>query len=35
MLLNTAKCQGYKFHSCWIIKGKPTGGGLPPHTHPD
>ena len=34
MLLNAAKCQGYKFYRIWVIKGKPTGGRgkiTPPH----
>ena len=32
MLLNAAKFQGYSFYRFWVIKGKPTGGGvkLPP-----
>ena len=30
MLLNAAKCQGYSFYRFWVIKGKPTGGGVPP-----
>ena len=30
MQLNAAKCQGYSFYHFWSIKGKPTGGGLPP-----
>ena len=28
MFLNAAKCQGYSFCRFWVIKGKPTGGGL-------
>ena len=27
MLLNTSKYQGYSVYRCWVIKGKPTGGG--------
>ena len=30
MLLNAAKFQGYSFYHLWVIKGKPTGGKLPP-----
>ena len=32
MLLNVAKCQGYKFYCFRVIEGKPTGGSinLPP-----
>ena len=31
ILLNVAKCQGYRFYCFWVIKGKPTGGiKLPP-----
>ena len=32
MLLNAAKYQRYSFYRFWVIKGKPTGGGvkLPP-----
>ena len=30
MLLNTAKCQGYSFYCFLVIKGKPTGGKIPP-----
>ena len=35
MLLNAAKFQGYSFYRFWVIKGKPTGGGvkLPPPLH--
>ena len=32
MLLNAAKLQGYSFYCFWVIKGKPTGGELPPPT---
>ena len=32
MLLNAAKLQGYSFYCFWGIKGKPTGGQLPPPT---
>ena len=37
MLLNAAKCQGYSCDHFWVIKGKPTGGGvkLLPPTLPD
>ena len=36
MLLNAAKFQGYSFYRSWVIKGKPTGGGLKlPPPHPD
>ena len=28
MLLDTAKCQGYKFYSFWVSKGTPTGGQI-------
>ena len=28
MLLNAAKFQGYSFYCLWVIKGKPTGGGI-------
>ena len=28
MLLNAAKFQGYSFYRFWIIKGKPTRGGV-------
>ena len=28
ILLNAPKCQGYSFYHFWIIKGKPTGGGV-------
>ena len=34
MLVNTAKCQSYRFYRLWVIKGNPTqrlwerGGGL-------
>ena len=28
MLLNAAKVQGYSFYRFWVIKGKPTGGGV-------
>ena len=34
MLLNAAKCQGYRFYHFWIIKGKPrmgVGGKITPH----
>ena len=24
MLLNAAKCQGYRLYHFWVIKGKPT-----------
>ena len=40
MLLNVAKCQGYKFYCFRVIEGKPTGGGeykftpLPPSPPP-
>ena len=27
MLLIAAKFQGYSFYCCWVIKGKPSGGG--------
>ena len=31
MLLNAAKCHGYKFYCFWVITGKPIGGiKLPP-----
>ena len=30
MLLNAVKCQSYRVYSLWVIKGKPTGGTLPP-----
>ena len=33
MLLNTSKCQGYSFYRFLVIKGKPTGGKITPHTH--
>ena len=26
--LNAAKCQGYNFYHFWVIKEKPTGGGI-------
>ena len=35
ILLKAAKFQGYSFYYFWVIKGKPTGGGVklaPPHT---
>ena len=32
-LLNAAKCQGYSFCRFWVIKGKPTEGVYPLHTH--
>ena len=33
MLLYAAKGQGYSFYRFWVIKGKPTGGGLKlPHS---
>ena len=32
MLLNAAKCQGYRFFHFWVIKGKPTKGLTPPPT---
>ena len=32
MLLNAAKCQGYSFYHFWVIKGKPTGRGITPHS---
>ena len=28
MLLNAAKFPGYSFYHSWVIKGKPTGGGI-------
>ena len=28
MLLDTAKCQGYKFYSFWVSNGTPTGGQI-------
>ena len=28
MLLSAAKCQCYSFYRFWVIKGKPTGGGV-------
>ena len=28
VLLNAAKVQGYSFYHFWVIKGKPTGGGV-------
>ena len=31
MLLNVAKFQGYSFYRFWVIKGKPTGGGVKSH----
>ena len=31
MFLNAAKCQGYSIYCFWVIKGKPTGGKIPPH----
>ena len=36
MLLNAAKFQGYRFYRSWVIKEKPTRGGvkLPPLYHP-
>ena len=36
MLLNAAKCQGYRFYHFWVIKGKPTGVKIiPPPPHLD
>ena len=35
MLLNAAKCQGYGCYCFWVIKGKPTGGGIKLTPHPD
>ena len=38
MLLNAAKCHGYRFYRFWVIKGKPTWGGwqnYPPLPPPD
>ena len=35
MLLNAAKCQGYSFYPCWVIKGKPTGRVKLPSPYPD
>ena len=37
MLLNASKFQGYSVYRFWVIKGKPTGGGIkiPPLLHPD
>ena len=34
MLLNAAKCQGYRFYSLWVIKGEPTEGVKLPPTLP-
>ena len=34
MLLNAAKFQGYSFCRFWVIKGKPTGGGVKLPTFP-
>ena len=39
-LMNAEKCQGYSFHSFWVIKGKPAGekgwGGVgKTNPHPD
>ena len=28
MLQKVAKCQSYSFYRFWVIKGKPTGGGV-------
>ena len=28
MLLNAAKCQGHSIYRFWVIKGKPTWGGV-------
>ena len=28
MLLNATKFQGYSLYRSWVIKGKPTGGGV-------
>ena len=30
ILLNAAKFQGYSSYRFWVIKGKPTGGGITP-----
>ena len=34
MLLNAAKCQGSSFYRFWVIKGKPTLGGVGGKTTP-
>ena len=28
--VNAPKCQDYSFYHFWVVKRKPTGGGLPP-----
>ena len=33
-LINAAKCQGYSFYRCWVIKGKPTEGKITPPPPP-
>ena len=33
-LLNAEKCQVYSIYRFWVIKGKPTGGGINT-PHPD
>ena len=36
MLLNAVNFQGYSFYRFWVIKWKPTGGGVKLSTlHPD
>ena len=35
MSLNAAKSHGYSFYRFWVIKGKPTGGGVKIILHPD
>ena len=32
MLLNAAKFQDYSFYCFWVIKGKPIGGKITPHS---